>query len=94
MSEKKQTAQTYTLEVEGKTATLRKPSRKILGQAMGMMVPVGGQVPDITAAGEWILVNCWVDGDSAIKEDEDLLLAASMAVMEIIELKVATIKKN
>jgi len=92
MSTKKE--ETYTLEVEGYKATLRKPSRAVLGQAMGMMVPVGGQVPDVTQAGEWILTNCWVSGDEEIKTNESLLVAACMAVMQMIEMKVATIKKN
>ena len=84
----------FTLEIEGKTCQLRKPSRKVLGQAMSMAVPVGGQVPDVTQAGEWILRNSWVEGDKEILEDEDLLLGASMAVMQMVQVKEATLKKN
>lgn len=90
---------TYTLEVEGDegkiySCILRKPSRQIIGQATGMMMPVGGQVPDITQPGEYILKNCWISGDEIIMEDDDLLLAASMSAMEMIQIRTATLKKN
>lgn len=84
----------YTLEIDGKTAQLSKPTRQIMGQAMGMVVPVNGQVPDITKAGEWILRNCWIDGDKEILEDDDLLFSASMSIMELLKIKQAEIKKN
>lgn len=90
---------TYTLEVigvDGKTYScqLREPSRKIIGQATGMMMPVGGQVPDITQPGEYILKNCWISGDEIIMEDEKLLTGASMQCMEMIQIPTATLKKN
>lgn len=91
--------ETFTLSVEGEsgkeyTCQLRKPSKRILGQATGMMVPVNGQLPDVSEAGEWILKNCWIDGDEIILEDEDLLFSASMACMEMTQLRTATLKKN
>lgn len=84
----------FTLEIDGYSCQLRKPSRQILGQAMGMVIPVNGQVPDVTRAGEWILRNCWISGDQEILEDEDLLLGASMTAMEMTKIKAGTIKKN
>lgn len=98
MSDKKKEI-TYTLEVEddyGKTysCTLKKPGRAILGQATGMIMPVGDQVPDVSKAGEWILKNCFLDGDKEILEDEDLCFAASMQCMEMVQMRTTRLKKN
>ena len=99
MTQVKKAPVTFTLTVEdedGKeySCQLSKPSRQIIGQATGMMMPVNGQVPDISRAGEWILQNCWIEGDEIIKEDDDLLFAACMQCMEMVKMKTTTLKKN
>jgi hypothetical protein len=92
----KKVEETFTLEIEGGlVAKIRKPSRKIVGQALGMVIPMGhGDKPDPLTAGEWVLRTCWIDGDKSILEDEDNLIAASLKCLDLIKLKEAALKKN
>ena len=91
MAAKKKKA-VYEIEVEGKKCQLSEISRSTLEVALGLIMQTTGQ-PQYIRAGEVILLNCWVSGDDEIKNDESLLIAASMKAYELIELKEATLKK-
>ena len=78
------------------TCTLRRPSRKIVAEALGIMVPMteGGK-PDIIGAGEWILATCWVEGDDRIKDPEgEYVITAAMKAFSLVKLKSAELKKK
>lgn len=89
---KKQELFQITLE-GGEKCILRKPNRKVLGEVLSLLSPIGGQRPDILSAGEWILKTCWEDGDERIKSEDDLLIAASLKAVELVEIKEAELKK-
>lgn len=42
---------------------------------------------------EFLLNNCWLEGDEIIKTDDALFLGVSAQLAEIIEMKEATLKK-
>lgn len=77
----------YRVEVDGRTAYLKKPGRKALGAA----AVIGKQDP--MKYNEVLLNNCWIEGDEAIRQDDALFLGVSAQLAEIIEIKEATLKK-
>ncbi len=77
----------YRVDVDGHTAYLKKPSRKALGAA----AVIGKSDP--MKYNEFLLNNCWLEGDEVIKTDDALFLGVSAQLAEIIEIKEATLKK-
>ncbi len=77
----------FKIEVDGKMAFLRSPSRKVLGYAS-----TTGQ-KDPMKFNEILLNNCWLAGDEVIKTDDSLFMGVSAKLAEIIEVKEATLEK-
>lgn len=84
---KKKHGDVFEVNVDGKTAYLKKPDRKVLGAAS-----VLGK-DDPMKYNEILLENCWLGGDEEIKTDDSLFLGVSSVLAEIIEIKKAEIKK-
>ena len=84
---KKRHGDVFEVNVDGRTAYLRKPDRKVLGAAS-----VLGK-DDPMKYNEILLENCWLGGDEDIKTDDSLFLGVSSVLAEIIEIKKAEIKK-
>lgn len=76
------------LTIEGKTAYLRKPDRRTLSLAMTKI-----SKGDIMGGSEAILENCWLGGDTEIKTDDDLFMAAVSKVGDLIQVKEAELEK-
>lgn len=68
-------------------------SRNVLEVVIGLIMPSGGEKPQYLKAGELILNSCWISGDEEIKNDEELLIAASMQAYKLFELKKTTLSK-
>jgi len=81
--------QTFTIEVEGKSCTIKKPNRQVVESCL----PLLAQKKLITA-GELIINACWIDGDEEIKTDDDYLMPAAIAATDVLEFKNAELKKN
>ncbi len=77
----------YEVEVDGHYCYLKKPSRKALGYAS-----VAGKSNPIKF-NEILLNDCWVGGDEAIKTEDDLFLAVSGQLAELISVKEAALAK-
>ena len=78
----------YRLEIEsGEVCYLRQPGRKDLAAAQA------SSKKDPMKFNDSILVNCWLAGDTRIRTQDDLFLAASQQLDEILDFKTATIKK-
>jgi len=77
----------FKFDVDGKTAYLKKPSRKVLSYASGVATT------DPMKFNELILNDCWLAGDEEIKTDDSLFLAASSKMAQLIEVKEAELVK-
>lgn len=84
---KKKHTDIFAIKIDGKTAYLKKPDRKILGAANTI-----GQ-KDPLKFNEMVLNNCWLGGDEEIKTDDGLFLSASAKMSELMELKEAEVVK-
>ncbi len=84
---KKKHGDVFEVNVDGKTAYLKKPDRKVLGAAS-----VLGK-DDPMKYNETLLENSWLGGDEEIMTDDSLFLGVSSVLAEIIEIKKAEIKK-
>lgn len=84
---KKKYGSVFLLSVDGKNAYLRKPDRKTLSYAS-----TAGQT-DPLKFNEVLLKGCWLGGDEEIRTDDELFLAASAKLGELIQLKEAELKK-
>lgn len=84
---KQKHASVFALEVGGHVCYLRKPNRRELSAATAL-----GQ-KDPLQFNEVILENCWLGGSDAIKKDDELFLAASGQLGQLIEVKQAELKK-
>lgn len=84
---KKKHGDVFEVNVDGRTAYLKRPDRKALGAAS-----VLGK-DDPMKYNETLLENCWLGGDEEIKTDDSLFLGVSSVLAEIIEIKKAEIKK-
>lgn len=73
------------LEVEGFSCILHAPTRKNVSYAAIVKDPI--------KMSEVMLNELWVDGDSEIKERDDLFLAVSNKMDELLKLKEVAIKK-
>lgn len=77
----------FQLVVDGKTGYLHKPDRKTLSYAS-----TAGQT-DPLKFNEVLLKGCWLGGDEEICTDDELFLAASGKLGELIQVKEAELKK-
>jgi hypothetical protein len=77
----------FKLEFEDKVAYLRKPDRATLKAAMSKVLtdPIG--------FAEVILKNCWLDGDEAIKKDEEYIMGAVSPLNNIVNARTAELVK-
>lgn len=78
----------HKLTIEGNVAYLRKPDRRTMSLAMTKI-----SKGDIMGGSEAVLENCWLGGDTEIKTDDDLFLAAVSKVGELIQAKEAELEK-
>lgn len=88
----------YTLEVDGslgkKIAFLKTPGRDTFKKVFPMISPFDDSKPDYIGAGEIILRECFVGGDTEIQTVDEYILAGSIQAMGIIKIADATLKKN
>lgn len=84
---KKKHGEVFRLDVEGKTAYLRKPDRKTLSYATSVASK------DPMKFNEIMLNGCWLDGDEEIKTNDSLFLSAAAKIAELIEVKEAELVK-
>ncbi len=84
---KRQYKHVYEIEVDGHKAWLRKPSRQELSASLGIAQT------DPLGFAEQILNACWLQGDEALREDDELFLAAQPLLSQMIEIKAGQLKK-
>lgn len=77
----------WALKVDGRVAYIKKPDRKTLGYAS----TAGAKDP--MKFNEILMKECFIGGDEEIKTDDDLFLAASSQLAQIIEVKEAELEK-
>ena len=83
---KKKHGELYLITVDDYSCVLRKPTRKDLSYISVIQ-------NDPLQMTETLLNQLWVDGDEAIREDDDLFLAASAKMGELLRVKEAKLKK-
>ncbi len=77
----------FEIGTAGKVCYLKKPGRKELSFAS----ITGGEDP--YKWNEAILESCWLGGDEEIKKDDELFLAASSKLTELVKIQESYIKK-
>ncbi len=75
----------FEITVEGKGCILHRPTRQDLSYVSVLTDPI--------KMTEVMLNQLWVAGDEEIKTRDDLFLAASQKMQEVLEVKAAEIKK-
>ena len=77
----------FLVEVDGKSAYLKKPDRKTMSLAMfhAKSNPIKFQ--------ETLLNGCWLLGDEEIKTDDSLFFAVAQKLDGLLEVKEAELKK-
>lgn len=83
---KKQYGEVYAVSVDESVCYLHKPNRNVLSA-------VSTLANDPIRSAEFILNNCWLDGDTAIKDEDDKFLGVVSQLGEIIKVKSATLVK-
>lgn len=84
---KKQYKDVFVISVEDKKVYLRTPDRKTLSYASTLATK------DPLKFNEVILDNCWLGGDEEIKTNDELFLAVSSKLPDLIQIKEATLEK-
>lgn len=84
---KEQYRKVFKITVEGKIAYLKAPDRKTLSYAAS----IGSKDP--MKYNEVLLKNCWLGGDMEIQTDDSLFLSACSQLVDLIEIKEATLEK-
>ena len=84
---KKQYKDIFVISVEDKKVYLRTPDRKTLSYASTLATK------DPLKFNEVILDNCWLGGDEEIKTNDELFLAVSSKLPDLIQIKDATLEK-
>lgn len=84
---KKQYKDIFVISVEEKKVYLRTPDRKTLSYASTLATK------DPLRFNEVILENCWLGGDEEIKTNDELFLAVSSKLPDLIQIKEATLEK-
>jgi hypothetical protein len=69
-----------------------KIKRETLEDCLSLMMPNVGNPRPLTA-GRMIVFENWISGDEEIKENDELLIAASLACYYVLKLKQSSIKK-
>ena len=77
----------FVISVENKKVYLRTPDRKTLSYASTLATK------DPLKFNEVILNNCWLGGDEEIKRNDELFLAVSSKLPDLIQIKEATLEK-
>ena len=77
----------FVISVEDKKVYLRTPDRKTLSYASTLATK------DPLKFNEVILDNCWLGGDEEIKTNDELFLAVSSKLPDLIQIKEATLEK-
>lgn len=77
----------YAIKAEGHICYLHKPSRKAISYAS-----VAGKT-DPLKFNEVLMRECWLGGSEAIRRNDDLFLAASGVLDQIVEVKEAELEK-
>ena len=80
---KKQHKDIFVISVADKKVYLRTPDRKTLSYASTLALRFN----------EVILENCWLGGDEEIKTNDELFLAVSSKLPDLIQIKEATLEK-
>lgn len=75
----------FLITVDGKGCVLRKPSRKDLSYVSVVKDPI--------KMTETLVNQLWVDGDEEMRTDDDLFMAMSNKMDEILKVKEAEVKK-
>ena len=84
----------YTIEIEEKKCFLKTPSRATFSKVLPLMsASFGGEV-NIVAAGEIILRESTIGGDTEFLTDDAYILPASLKALELFQMKEATLKKS
>lgn len=84
---KKQHKDIFVISVADKKVYLRTPDRKTLSYASTLATK------DPLRFNEVILENCWLGGDEEIKTNDELFLAVSSKLPDLIQIKEATLEK-
>ena len=84
---KKQHKDIFVISVADKKVYLRTPDRKTLSYASTLATK------DPLKFNEVILDNCWLGGDEEIKTNDELFLAVSSKLPDLIQIKEATLEK-
>lgn len=83
---KKQFGEVYAVTCDGSVCYLKKPSRVTLS-AMSQLSN------DPIKSAEFLLNNCWLDGDKAIKEDDEMFLGVVSQLGDLVKVKAAKLEK-
>lgn len=83
---KKKHGDIFEIEVGGKSCIVRKPTRKDLSYL--------SVIKDLIKMSETMLRQLWVDGDTAIQEDDEYFLPVIPKLEEVMKIKEAQIKKT
>lgn len=78
----------HRLTVDGRVGYLKNPDRRTLSLAMSRIAK-----NDILGGTEAILENCWLGGDTEIKTDDELFMAAVGKVGNLIQIGEAELEK-
>lgn len=75
----------FQITVEGKSCILRKPNRRDLSYVSVVKDPI--------KMTETLVNQLWVEGDEEMRTDDDLFMAMSNKMNEILKVKEAEVKK-
>lgn len=83
---KKQHGEVFAVTVDNSICYLKKPNRQTLS-AMSQLSN------DPIRSAEFLLNNCWLDGDKAIKEDDEMFLGVVSQLGDLVKVKAAKLEK-
>ena len=67
---------------------LKKPTRNVTAKAMSLY-----NLNKVLETGEYLLQNCWIDGDERLINDEDVSMAAAVQAKNLVEFKTGSLEK-
>lgn len=85
---KKEFKTVHKITVDGKVAYFAPPKRKVLSEIMAQISKA-----DLVQGMELFIGYCWLGGDTEIQNDDDLFVAASMKLGDLIQTKTAELEK-
>jgi hypothetical protein len=98
---KKKGIQTYTLTCKtGEECLIREPdpfeAASVVPILQGLGFDQNGKQrePSLLEAGQKIIDLCWISGDDKIRKDRNLKAEVSLAAANLIDLRIAEVKKN